>query len=236
MKVLGVTLARGGSKSVPRKNILQLKGKPLIAYTIEEALKSKLISKYIVSTDDDEIAAVSRRFGADVPFIRPANLASDEASSADALQHAVAWIERHDGVKYDYVVELMCTNPLKTAEDIDGCITKILKTGADSVIAVHRLYDHHPRRIKKIEHDRIVDFCLEEVPESRRQDLTPAAYIRSGSIYCLNRDYLMDMGRRYGSENSRPYVLSDDNVVNIDTELDFLLAEAILEMKGQQDI
>jgi CMP-N-acetylneuraminic acid synthetase len=146
------------------------------------------------------------------------------------MQHAVAWAEKQEGVRYDYVIEMMCTNPMKTVEDIDACIEKLVKTGADSVIAVHRLEDHHPIRIKKIVDDRIVDFCLPEKPETRRQDLKPHAYIRSGSIYALKRDHLMVEGRRYGSVESRPYILPEERAVNVDTELDFLIAEHLLAM------
>lgn len=227
-RVLGLTLARGGSKSVPRKNIKLIQGHPLISYTIAEARKSKFISRYIISTDDEEIASVARQYGAEVPFIRPEEFSTDTASSVGAMKHAVAWVEEQEGEKYDYVIELMCTNPLKTVEDIDSVIDKLLATGADSVIAVHKLEDHHPIRIKKIVDDKIVDFCLPEIPESRRQDLKPDAYIRSGSIYALKRDYLMVEGRRYGSENSRPYILDPKKAVNVDTELDFLVAEKIL--------
>jgi CMP-N-acetylneuraminic acid synthetase len=125
---------------------------------------------------------------------------------------------------------MMCTNPMKTVEDIDACIEKLTTSGADSVIAVHRLEDHHPARIKKIIDDRIVDFCIPEIPESRRQDLKPEAYIRSGSIYALRRDYLMVEGRRYGSIESRPYILPNDRAVNVDTEIDFLVAEHLLSL------
>ena len=145
------------------------------------------------------------------------------------MQHAVNWVEEQEGIKYDYVVELMCTNPMKTSRDIDASIEKIIKTNADSVIAVHKLEDHHPARIKKIIDDRIVDFCIPEIPESRRQDLKPEAYIRSGSIYALKRDYLMLEGKRYGSDNSRPYILPPERSVNIDTEIDFMIAELMLQ-------
>jgi CMP-N-acetylneuraminic acid synthetase len=228
MNVLGVTLARGGSKSVPRKNIRPIMGVPLIAYTIVEALRSRHITRYIVSTDDQEIADIAAKYGAAVPFLRPSEFSGDTASSVSALQHAVTWIEQEDGVRYDYVIELMCTNPMKIVDDIDACIEKLIATGADSVIAVHRLEDHHPMRIKKIENDKIVDFCVREIPESRRQDLRPEAYIRSGSIYALRRDHLMIEGRRYGSENSRPYILPESRSVNVDTEIDFLLAEYLM--------
>lgn len=226
--ILGLTLARGGSKSVPRKNIRPLAGTPLIGYTITEALKSRFITRYIVSTDDEEIRQVAIECGADAPFLRPQEFSTDQASSVSAMQHAVNWVEQHEGVKYDYIVELMCTNPMKSVLDIDASIEKLISTDADSVIAVHQLDDHHPARIKKIIDDKIVDFCIPEIPESRRQDLKPDAYVRSGSIYALKRDYLMVDGKRYGSVESRPYVLPQERAVNIDTEIDFIVAEELI--------
>jgi len=228
IRILGLTLARGGSKSVPRKNIKPIAGLPLIGYTITEALKSKFITRYIVSTDDEEIQQVAIQCGAEAPFLRPSEFSTDEASSVSAMQHAVDWVERQEGVEYDYIVELMCTNPMKTVEDIDASIEKLISTKADSVIAVHQLEDHHPARIKKIIDDKITDFCIPEIPESRRQDLKPEAYIRSGSIYALKRDHLMIEGKRYGSDNSRPYILPQERAVNIDTEVDFMIAELML--------
>jgi len=232
LKILGITLARGGSKSVPRKNIRPILGIPLIGYTILESIKSKFLTRYIVSTDDIEIQNISLEYGAESPFLRPKEYATDTASSVEALQHAVDWIEREEGSKYDYIVEIMCTNPTKIVKDIDRCIEKLIDTDADSVIAVHRLEDHHPARIKKIENDRIVDFCIPEVSESRRQDLKPNAYIRSGSVYAVKRDHLMNDGLRYGSQNSRPYILPNLRAVNVDTEIDFLIAEQIIKNRG----
>ena len=228
-RVLGVTLARGGSKSIPRKNIRPILSAPLIAYTIAEALRSRHICRYIVSTEDVEIRKIAQQYGADAPFLRPAEFAKDTSSTISALKHAVEWVEKNEGRQYDYVVELMCTNPMKTASDIDVVIEKLVSIGADSVIAVHKLEDHHPIRIKKIVDDKIVDFCLPEVPETRRQDLKPDAYIRSGSIYGAKRDHLMVEGRRYGSENSRPYILPPERAVNVDTQIDFLLAELLIK-------
>lgn len=227
-RILALTLARGGSKSVPGKNIRPISGIPLIAYTIAEAHRSKYINRYIVSTDNEGIREVAIRYGAEAPFLRPSEYSTDTASSVSAMQHATAWVEQQEGVKYDFVIELMCTNPMKTVEDIDAAIEKLLETGADSVIAMHKLEDHHPIRIKKIIADKIVDFCLPEVPEMRRQDLRPDAYIRSGSIYALRRDHLMVDGRRFGSANSRPYILPPERSVNVDTEIDFLIAERLM--------
>ena len=228
-EILSVTLARGGSKSIPKKNISPILGVPLIAYTVIEATRTSFRHDYIVSTDDEEIADCSRKYGAEAPFLRPADLSGDQASSAAAVIHAVRWMEEDRKKKYDIVVELMCTNPMKTSQDIDAVIRKIIETDADSVIGVVQLLDHHPIRVKKIEDDRLVDFCLYERPENRRQDLQPPAYIRNGSIYAVKRDVLLETGARYGTANSRPYVMPADTSVNIDGPLDVLVAEALLK-------
>ncbi len=229
MNILGITLARGGSKGVKNKNIRHLGGKPLIDHTISEAKKSKFLTDYIVSTDSQEIKKIAENCGAIAPFIRPDELSSDTASSASALIHAVKFMENSKNLKYDYIVELMCTNPFKTSNDIDACIEKIIETRADSVIAVHELDDHHPARIKMIEDDLIKDFVIMEPNEARRQDLRPRAYIRSGSIYCMERAYLVDKGFRYGGKKSRPYILPPERAINIDNEIDFLVADYILQ-------
>ena len=226
-KILAVTLARGGSKSVPRKNILPIAGAPLIAYTVAEALRSSFITRYVVSSDDDEIRAVAIQYGAEAPFRRPPKLSTDTASALSADQHATRWVEADEDKTYDYVVELMATNPMKTATDIDGAIGKLIETGADSVIAMNRLDDHHPIRIKKIVDDRIVDFCLPEIPETHRQQLKPDAFIRNGAIYAVKRNELL-AGRRYGQIESRPYLMDGNRSVNVDGKIDVMIAEALL--------
>ena len=228
-KILAVTLARGGSKGVKNKNIKKILGKPLIYYTIREALKTSLINDYIISTDSRNILNISKKFGARAPFLRPKKYSTDRASSVSALKHAVLWMEREKKIKYDFIIELMCTNPLKKKNDIESLIKKLINTKADSVIAVNKLEDHHPRRIKKIVNDKIVDFCLKEKKESRRQDLKPDAYIRSGSIYGMKRDFLIKKNSRYGGKNSRPYILNSKRTINIDNDLDFLVAKEILK-------
>tara|TARA_B100000886_G_scaffold333233_1_gene286919 strand:+ start:218 stop:925 length:708 start_codon:yes stop_codon:yes gene_type:complete len=227
-KILAITLARGGSKAIKNKNIINLNKKPLISYTINEAKKSRYIDEYIISTDSIKIKKIALKFGAKVPFMRPKKYSTDKATSVDALVHAVKWVELNNKTKYDYIIELMCTNPLKKVEDIDKIIRKIVNTNADSVIAIHKLEDHHPIRIKKIVNDKIVDFILKEIPETRRQDLKPIAFIRSGSIYALKRQHLMIEKLRYGSNNSRPYILPENRAINIDTIADLYAAEKII--------
>jgi CMP-N-acetylneuraminic acid synthetase len=224
-RILGIILARGGSKGVPKKNIRLINGIPLIAYTIKEGLKSKYISRLVVSTEDKEIAAIAKDFGAEVPFMRPEELAGDNVSSKVCLQHATKFMEGLEGEQYGYVIELMVTNPLKTVEDIDSAIKKLIDTRADSVIGVVKTEEYHPARLKKIVNDRIVNFCVPEPNGVRRQDLKPHAYIRNGSIYAIKRDVLMVQGYRYGTRNSRPYIFLQERSVNIDSLEDFYVAE-----------
>ena len=228
MKILGVTLARGGSKGIKNKNIIKINKLPLIAYTIKEAKKSKFLTDYIISTDSNLIAKVAKKFGANTPFLRPKKYSTANASSVSALIHAVKFMEKKNKIKYDYIVELMCTNPLKNKNDINSVIKKIIKFKSDTVIAIHQLEDHHPSRIKKIVNGKIVDFLITEKKESRRQDLRPKAYIRSGSIYAIKRDFLINKKRRYGLNNSRPYILPLSRAINIDNEFDLILAKALL--------
>ena len=194
-KILAVTLARGGSRGVPGKNIRILNGQPLIKYTIDEALKSCLIDEYIISTDCDLIAEIASACGAKVPFTRPAEFATDSATSASALIHAVNYMTER-GKKYDYIVELMATNPLKTVDDIDNCIKLAITGDHDACVAVHQVFDQHPSRVKRIVDGVLIDF-YPEIPESRRQDLVPNAYIRSGSIYVTKTSFLLSNQARY---------------------------------------
>ena len=230
IKVLAITLARGGSKKIKNKNIVSLNKKPLIYYTIKEAKKSKRITDYIVSTDSLKIAKVSKKYGAEVPFLRPKLLSRDKSTSVDALIHALNFMEKLKGYKYDFIIELMATNPLKTSKDIDTVISMMERKKYDSVIAVNRLFDHHPARIKKIVKNKLIDFSFKESLESRRQDLKPHAFIRSGSIYGMSRGFLKKK-LRYKSKVSVPYVLDSKKVLNIDEPWDLLLAKSILNEK-----
>lgn len=220
-KVVAITLARGGSKSIPKKNIVDLNGRPLIDYTVEEVKKSKFIDEYYVSTDDEDIIEYCK--SKNVNYIeRPAELASDTAKSSDALIHGIKDIDCY------YIVEVMATNPLKTVEDIDGCIELIEEKNVGSVVSVCRIFDQHPSRVKYLnENGVMMDFYPEE-PESRRQDLKPPAYIRNGSIYAMRKSYLLDCGARY-TKRSVAYVMPNERTVNIDEPADLELARLRLK-------
>ena len=227
MNILGVIPARGGSKSVPHKNIALVHGKPLIAYTIQAAQRSRLLTHFLVSSDDPEIIAVARKYGAPVPFVRPAELATDVAPSLPVVQHAVSEMERMYGISYDVVVLLQPTTPLRLPEDIDAALEKLVATGADSVISVCDVGAYHPARMRQIVDDRLVELPIREPKEmARRQDL-PQVFIRNGAIYAVKRDVVMLQNTMSG-DVCRPYIMPEERSVNVDSMLDLLLAEILL--------
>jgi CMP-N-acetylneuraminic acid synthetase len=226
-KVLAVIPARGDSKGIPRKNLYPLNGKPLIAYTIEAALKSKLLTRSIISTDSEEIAEVAEKFGGDVPFIRPNVLANDTASSIDVVKHAVKELEKADGVRYNYAVLLQPTTPLRLSEDIDKVVQKLISTQCDTVITMVDVGAFHPARMYRIENDRLVGIMEESIAMRRRQDLPPI-YIRSGDVYACKRDIIFNRNSMLGND-CRPLVISPNRAINIDTLRDIVLAEYLLK-------
>ena len=233
MNVLGITLARGGSKGIPKKNIKSINDKPLIAYTIESALNSGIFTDYIVSTDSPEIAETSKRYGAKVPFIRPDELSGDTVLSRDCVKHAVLKCEKLYNIKYDYVIELPCVAPLRNSSHIREAFNQLTSTGADSVTSVVQMQDKHPVRMKRIVDGKLQDFCSEypEGEASRRQDLE-LCYIRNGAIYSMTRDCIVKDFSRHG-DNCLAYIMDEDVSVNIDTLMDFKLAEILLKENNE---
>ena len=227
-RILGIIPARGGSKTIPKKNIRPLLGKPLIAYTIEVTLKSDLLDRVIVSSDDEETIEIAKKYGAEVPFVRPKELALDTTPMVPVLQHAVNFLEERENIKFDYVLLLQPTAPLRLVEDINNALNKLIETGADSVISVCQVDSFHPILMKRIENDLILPFCIEEKEGTRRQDYRPPAYMRNGAIYAVKRDVLMNEGSLWG-EISRPYIMPPERSVGIDNELDFKLVEILLQ-------
>lgn len=235
MKILTVITARGGSKSVPGKNIRLLGNKPLIGYTIESAKATKdLFYKIIVSTDDRAIADVSKSFGAEVPFIRPSNLAEDKTPTLPVLQHAVNFIEDQDKVLIDWVLLLQPTAPFRSAKDIRRVVELSQQLDADSIISVVQVFSTHPGLMKKIENNELKSFFGEEIEGTPRQQLKPSAYMRNGAIYMTKRDVLMKNNSIWGKKIT-PYIMPLERSYNIDDEIDFKTAEVIIndEEKNQ---
>jgi len=229
-KILGVITARGGSKSIHRKNIKKLAGKPLIVYTIEAAKESKYLTRVIVSTDDKEIAEISEHHGADVPFMRPTELAQDDSTSMEAVQHALGWLKENENEEYDYIMILQPTSPLRTAEDIDNAIKKIVETHADSVMSMYELTDFSPKKIKKITQEGVIEpYFQEEGQQSvRRQDLNKM-YKRNCAIYLTRTDLIME-GDLFGKK-SVAYFMPEDRSIDINQPSDFEMVECFLKKK-----
>jgi CMP-N-acetylneuraminic acid synthetase len=227
-RVLAVIPARGGSKGVPRKNIRDLCGKPVIAWTIETALAAgDELHRVIVSTDDPEIAVAAHAFGAEAPFMRPAELATDEAPGLPVIQHAVKFVEEEEGAPVDWVLILQPTAPFRNADDISESLRLAREGGCDSVISVTRVLAEHPILMKKIENGRLLPYCIEEKESTRRQDYDPPAYIRNGAIYLTRRDVLMEGDSIWG-EVIQPYVMPEERSYDIDSERDFRLVELVM--------
>ena len=230
-KVLAVIPARGGSKGVPRKNIRPVCGQPLITYTIRTALAARhLFHRIIVSTDDEEIAAVARDDGAEVPFMRPAELAGDKVPTVPVLQHAVRFIEEQDSVRMDWVCLLQPTEPFRTVEDLEAGLNLGFAGDCDSVISVTQVFATHPILMKRIDNGRLLPFCIEEKEGTRRQDYQPPAYMRNGAIYLTRRDVLMEKNSIWG-EVIRPLVMPPERSVSVDTETDLRLIEILLQQQ-----
>ncbi len=224
MKTLAVITARGGSKGIPRKNLRLLGDKPLIAHTIASGLAAKRISRLVVSTDDDEIAEVSRFHGADVPFRRPAALATDTANQISVVLHALNTVEEMEAARYESVVVLQPTAPLRTSTDIDSAVEKLDLENADSVVSFYRVEHGHPNYMYTIVEGRPVP--LFQTVASRRQEF-PDVYVRNGAIYATRRRTLVEDKSFYGRE-MKPYIMPYERSVNVDTELDLALAEFFL--------
>jgi CMP-N,N'-diacetyllegionaminic acid synthase len=225
--VLAVVPARGGSKGVHRKNLRLLKGKPLIEYTLQTSLASKYISRLIVSTDDPEIASFSRSLGVEVPFMRPAALASDTASQMDVVLHALEYFQRTNGILYDIVLLLQPTAPLRIVDDIEGALDLLFTAQADSVVSFNLVEHNHPYYMYKITDGNPKPLFEIPVGVTRRQDFPPI-YIRNGAIYAARSSLLIEQRTFYGKD-MRAYIMPSNRSINIDTELDFALAEVFLQ-------
>jgi CMP-N,N'-diacetyllegionaminic acid synthase len=221
--ILAIIPARGGSKGIPRKNIRDLCGKPLIAWTIEEAKKSKYIDRLILSSEDDEIIAVAKKWGCEVPFVRPKALAQDDTPGIAPVLHAIDTLTD----KYDYTVLLQVTSPLRTIADIDGCIECCLQQEAKSCVSVSEASEN-PYWMFSIEDDRkLKKLIATDKKYIRRQDL-PKAYILNGAMYIAETSWLEET-KDFNSLETIGYILPMKRSVDIDREEDFLYVTSLLK-------
>lgn len=224
--ILGLIPARGGSKGLLRKNIKPLLGKPLIAWTIEQALASKYLDRVVVSTDDKEIAEISIKYGAEVPFVRPKELAENDAKGIDVVLHAIDWFKEDDKQKkYDLIMLLQPTSPLRTTEDIDKAIELLFLKEAKTIVSVCEV-DHHPLWENTLHEDGCMkNFIRQEIMNKNRQEL-PVYYRLNGAIYLAYYNCIKEQKSFFG-EKTFAYIMPKVRSVDIDDEIDFKLAEIL---------
>ena len=226
MRVLGLIPARGGSTAIPRKNLVELGGEPLLAWTARPALASQL-TQVVLSTDDDEIAAVGRRLGLEVPFMRPSHLATASARSIDTVIHALDVLD----ASFDAVMLLQPTSPFRSIEDINGSIDLLERSDGDSVISVCDVGGHHPARMKTIEDGVLLDPPFTEDEEGQPRQELQQFFIRNGAIYLTRSDVIRD--RSLKGSRSLAWVMPEARSINIDEPHDLLVARSYLEAKWQ---
>jgi N-acylneuraminate cytidylyltransferase/CMP-N,N'-diacetyllegionaminic acid synthase len=229
-RVLGLITARGGSKGLPGKNVRLLRGQPLIVWTIAAARSSTSIDTLMVSTDDAAIAAIATAHGVEVPFMRPQELASDSATSMSAVTHALDWLLAA-GRSFDYLVLLEPTSPLREREDIDNALAQMIAAGATSVVSVCRTEAAHPSYLYR----RAADGTLSPMitgdgSPPRRQEIDDW-YFLEGSVYASRVDTLRACGR-FQQDHTLGYVVPKWKAIEIDDEIDLVIAEAIMRYRG----
>jgi len=226
--ILGLIPARSGSKGLPRKNIKPLLGKPLIAWTIEQSLASKYLDRVVVSTDDKEVAEISKKYGAEVPFMRPKELAEDNAKGIDVVLHTIDWLEENDQRKqYDLLMLLQPTSPLRKSEDIDKVIELLFLKEAKEIVSVCEV-DHHPLWANTLpENGCMKNFIKQEIMNKNRQEL-PVFYRLNGAIYLSYCNYIKERKSFFGKDTFA-YIMPKSRSVDIDDEIDFKLVEILIK-------
>lgn len=230
-RILAVIPARGGSKRLPGKNLIELNGKPLIAWSIEAARNSKYIESddIIVTTDSKEIATVAKQYGAHVPFMRPKNLSSDGASSTDVVIHTIEFL-KSKGREYDYVILLQPTSPLRDAKEIDNAIELLYEKEADAIISVCPT-EHSPLWANTLPQDLSMHLFVPKQSQKRSQELS-TFYRLNGAIYLVDVLQLLQKKTFFLDNSIYAYIMSNEKSVDIDTKLDLLYAKAIVDAIG----
>ena len=219
-KVIGIIPARGGSKGLPKKNILNFCGKPLIGWTIEEACKSAYIDRLIVSTDNTTIGEISKAYGCDVPFIRPKNISNDKATTDDVVMHALKTINE----SFEIVIILQPTSPLRTNKDIDSALVKLVKSNATSLVSMF-LSDKPYEWFHRINSKGFIRSINDSKINNRQ--VAKNAYLPNGAIYISKVNTYREK-RTFYHRNSIAYIMPKSRSIDIDDKLDFKIAEFLL--------
>jgi CMP-N,N'-diacetyllegionaminic acid synthase len=228
---LAIIPARGGSKGLPGKNIKELHGKPLIAWSIEEGFKSKYLDEIIVSTDSQEIAEIAKSYGANIPFLRPDNLAVDTSATFHVLKHAINFYKKELNKEFDYIVLLEPTSPLRTVEDIDKAIINLFDSTADSIVGISKTEDQNPAfLVNKDSKNFIQGYENKDMTVLRRQDIKDV-YFFEGTIYVSKTAVLLEKETFY-HKGTIGFELPKYKALEIDDIDDFIMVEAIMKYKG----
>jgi CMP-N-acetylneuraminic acid synthetase len=231
-KILALIPARGGSKGLPRKNILELLGKPLITWSIEQALRSAIVDKVVVSTDSSEIAKISKEYGAEVPFLRPVTLATDKATSVDVVLHGLDYF-RNEGIEYDYLALLEPTSPLRKDGDIDAAIRSLIddEAGFDGLVSLGKIALENPVYAKKIDQrGNVAPYYSNEAKDiTHRQDL-PVAHFPYGVIYLVKTDTLRKELTFY-PKRTKSYLIERWQNYEVDDIYDLECIKVIMSMQ-----
>jgi CMP-N,N'-diacetyllegionaminic acid synthase len=226
MQVLYIIPARGGSKGLPNKNIRLLENKPMIAYSIIAAQKSNYKGTIVVSTDSKKIATIAKEYGAEVPFMRPPELASDTATSMDVIFHAINYYKERN-IHFDVVVLLQPTSPLRISEDINNAMKKFINENAEAIVGVCEA-EHHPLWSNTLpENGSMKNFLSESIKGLNRQQL-PIYYRLNGAIFISKTDTLYKE-KTFIHENTFSYIMPNERSIDIDYEIDFRLAELLMK-------
>lgn len=229
-KFLAIIPARAESKRLPNKNILELSGKPLIAWSIKASLNSKYIDKTIVSTDSQKIKELSIHFGAEVPFDRPKKIASDFSTKDEVINHAVSYLHNEYGEKYDYVIYLQPTSPLRNATHIDDAIEFLFEKKANSIISVCKV-SHPVEWTGFLSENQNMDFFINSLDQITRSQDFQNRFRLNGAIYIYCIKKLIESSPRPITEKVFAFIMEQNVSIDIDTELDFIFAKAILDNK-----
>jgi len=233
MQVLAVIPARGGSKGILGKNTAVVAGRPLIAWTIDVALRSQTLERVVVTTDSPQIAATARECGAEVPFMRPSELAADHTPGIAPVLHAVDWLEQHESYQPEWVMLLQPTSPLRTVEDVDAAVAMASKKDVDAVVSVCEGHQH-PYWMKQIGSDGfLTDFLRLERPYARRQDLPPV-YALNGAVYLIRRQVLLEQRTLYPAR-TMALVMPIERSLDVDTLWDLHLVRLVLEERMRHE-
>lgn len=233
MNILITICARGGSKGVKDKNIREINGKPLIVHTIEQALSWKRATRIVCSTDSEKIAVIAKEHGAEVPFMRSPELASDDAGKIDVIRHAMQQSEKIFGETYDIIVDLDVTNPLRTTEDLNGCLQVFEKKKPDLLFTVVEARKNPYFNMVELNEEGFAQLSKQPTQKFLSRQSAPKVYDMNTSIYLYSKHFLNDETKRsvFSADKAAIYVMNERSAFDIDSERDFSYIEFLMKQQ-----